>query len=285
MANIVQDRQAQRVGRLVPSLAAIVGSGPWSYRPGPMPLRLATSSSLPCQKGHCWVRKFPAQTVAAGQRLGGPKGETMTQTTDQTAAPSPEVPRQPSLLLPGDVGTIVPGRLVTDEVNTSPPLAVSESRLEEIPLASSVMDSQSQRRVVAGIDGSAASIQALRWALNYAALSGCATEVIVGWDSPANLGWAFPVPSDLDPEMSAEQVLDILIGQLRAEFPNQVIGGRVMQGSAAPLLVEASAGADLLVMANRGHGELVGMLLGSVSEYCVAHAHCPVLIFRGDTAQ
>jgi nucleotide-binding universal stress UspA family protein len=138
----------------------------------------------------------------------------------------------------------------------------------------------SHHRVISGIDGSPASIAALRWALNYAALTGSATEVIVAWDWPANLGWAFPVPGDFDPEMSAEQVLDVLIGQLRAEFPDQVIEGKVMQGHPAQILVDASVGADLLVVANRGHGEFVGMLLGSVSEHCVAHAHCPVLVFR-----
>ncbi len=30
-----------------------------------------------------------------------------------------------------------------------------------------------------------------------------------------------------------------------------------------------------------GHGEFVGMLLGSVSEHCVTHCHCPVVVIRG----
>jgi nucleotide-binding universal stress UspA family protein len=80
--------------------------------------------------------------------------------------------------------------------------------------------------------------------------------------------------------MSIEQVLDNLIEQLRAEFPNQLIEGEVVQGRAAPLLVEASKGADLLVVGSRGHGEFVGMLVGSVSGYCVTNAHCPVLVHR-----
>ena len=39
--------------------------------------------------------------------------------------------------------------------------------------------------------------------------------------------------------------------------------------------------ATLLVVGSRGHGEVVGMLIGSVSEYCVTHAHCPVVVLRG----
>ena len=44
--------------------------------------------------------------------------------------------------------------------------------------------------------------------------------------------------------------------------------------------VFAARGADLLVLGSRGHGEFVGMLLGSVSEHFGTHAHCPVLVLR-----
>lgn len=140
---------------------------------------------------------------------------------------------------------------------------------------------QSRGRIVAGIDGSQASIAALKWALRYAGLIGASTELVEAWNWTASPSWAL-IPSDFDPKISAEQVLDILIGQMRREFPNQPIDGKVIQGQAAQLLVEASAGADLLVLANSGQSEIVGMLLGSVSEYCVAHAHCPVVVYRGD---
>jgi nucleotide-binding universal stress UspA family protein len=147
-------------------------------------------------------------------------------------------------------------------------------------MAISHKGSESPGRIVAGIDGSPASIHALRWALGYAALTGSATEVIVAWDRPASLGGSLRVPGDCEPAVSAEQVLDDLIEQLRTEFPDQPIEGRVVQGQAAPLLVEASKGADLLVVGSRGHGEFVGMLIGSVSECCATNAHCPVLIHR-----
>lgn len=61
-------------------------------------------------------------------------------------------------------------------------------------------------------------------------------------------------------------------------------GGHELLGSeAAQILVEASRGTELLVVGNRGnrgHGELTGMLLGSVREHCATHAHCPVLVKR-----
>jgi nucleotide-binding universal stress UspA family protein len=134
--------------------------------------------------------------------------------------------------------------------------------------------------VIVGIDGSPASMQALTWALNYARFTRSATQVIVAWDRLPNLGLALLAPGSCASEMSAEQMLDRLIEQLRAEYPQQLIEGRVIQGQAAPLLVEASAGADLLVVGSRGHGELVGMLIGSVSEYCATNAHCPVLVHK-----
>jgi nucleotide-binding universal stress UspA family protein len=54
----------------------------------------------------------------------------------------------------------------------------------------------------------------------------------------------------------------------------------VSEGEPAAALVEAPANADLLVVGSRGHGELAGILLGSVSEYCAAHADCPVVVVR-----
>ena len=94
------------------------------------------------------------------------------------------------------------------------------------------------------------------------------------------VAWSAPFPSDFDPGMNAQQMLDGLIEHERAEHPDLVIDGRVVEGDPATVLESASDGAALLVVAQRGHGELVGLLLGSVSEHCVTHAHCPVLVYR-----
>jgi nucleotide-binding universal stress UspA family protein len=47
------------------------------------------------------------------------------------------------------------------------------------------------------------------------------------------------------------------------------------------VLLEAAAGADLLVVGSHGRGPLGEVLLGSVSHRCVQHAACPVAVVRG----
>ncbi len=141
---------------------------------------------------------------------------------------------------------------------------------------------RSPQRVVVGVDGSPASLQALQWALGYAAATSSRVEVVVAWEWPSSLAWSAPFPSDFDPDTSAQQMLDHLIEQQRAEHPELTIDGQVVEGDPATVLESASVGAALLVVARRGHGELVGLLLGSVSEHCVTHAHCPVLVYRDD---
>ena len=135
-------------------------------------------------------------------------------------------------------------------------------------------------RIVVGVDGSGSSLEALAWAARQAHFTGSTLEVITTWEWPSSYGWAVPVPDDFDPEEDVRATLESSLAEVRAEYPDVRVDPRVVSGHPAPLLVEASEGADLLVVGSRGHGEFVGMLLGSCGEYCAAHAHCPVLIFR-----
>lgn len=50
------------------------------------------------------------------------------------------------------------------------------------------------------------------------------------------------------------------------------------EGSAAQILMEESANASMLVIGSRGRGGFSGLVLGSVSQQCAAHAKCPVTI-------
>lgn len=141
------------------------------------------------------------------------------------------------------------------------------------------MAEAAQGRIVVGVDGSEASQAALRWAARQAQLTGERLVVVAAWEYPTSFGWAPAYPSDWDPEGDARKALAEVVDQvLGAERPE--VDLEVAEGHPAPILVEASQDADLLVVGSRGHGAFAGMLLGSVSEHCVSHAHCPVVVVR-----
>jgi nucleotide-binding universal stress UspA family protein len=131
-----------------------------------------------------------------------------------------------------------------------------------------------------GIDGSPASKDALEWAGWQAALTGSELEIVMTWHWPVTYGWAVTLPDGYDASEGVQQVLDQTADELRTRYPNLEITTRAVEGHPAQVLVEASKGASLLVLGSRGHGEFVGMLIGSVSEYCATNAHCPVLVHR-----
>ena len=135
-------------------------------------------------------------------------------------------------------------------------------------------------RIVVGIDGSAPSLAALEWGARQAEFTGSALEVLIVWQWPMSYGFAMPLASDFEPATEAGKVLDAAVGDVRKAHPEVQIRSSVVEGFPAQVLVEASKNADLVVVGSRGHGEFAGLLIGSVSEHCVTHAHCPVLVMR-----
>ena len=83
-------------------------------------------------------------------------------------------------------------------------------------------------------------------------------------------------------ELAAEQerITSEAIAQWAATFPNVDVRTRVTQGRPADVLVDASAGAELVVVGSRGRGGFRGLLLGSVSRGVLHQAHCPVAVLR-----
>jgi nucleotide-binding universal stress UspA family protein len=139
-----------------------------------------------------------------------------------------------------------------------------------------------EQRIVVGVDGSAPSSAALGWAVGQAGLTGAIVDAVIAWQFPAmTYGYLVPVTSDTDFGKMAAEVLADAIARVPAAAGPVKIRSKVTEGHAAQVLVAESAGADLLVVGNRGHGGFAEALLGSVSQYCVQHATCPVVVIRG----
>ena len=129
--------------------------------------------------------------------------------------------------------------------------------------------------IVAGVDGSDESRQALRWALRQAELTGVALHVVAAWPTPATYGYPEPY-LDTDIEEGVRANLKRILDELPAtDVP---ISSAVINGRPAAVLVDAASDADLLVVGSRGRGAFAGLLLGSVSAHCVSHARCPVTV-------
>lgn len=137
-------------------------------------------------------------------------------------------------------------------------------------------------QIVVGVDGSPASVAALRWAVAQAELTGVAVQAVTSWQVPGQSaygGYGGYFAVDVDWADVARTTLTTAVKEAGDGAPVDVVP-LVLEGHAAHVLVKASDGAQLLVVGSRGHGGFAGMLLGSVSEYVIAHASCPVLVIR-----
>jgi nucleotide-binding universal stress UspA family protein len=137
--------------------------------------------------------------------------------------------------------------------------------------------------VVVGYDGSEAADEAVEWAAVQAVRTGGRLDLVAAWEYPTSWGNVIPLPSDYDPSADARSMLDPVVGRLEAAHPGLAVHAHVIEGHASEVLVEASRHAALLVVASRGHGSFSGIVLGSVSQHCVTHAACPVVVFRRGT--
>lgn len=175
--------------------------------------------------------------------------------------------------------------------------------------------SRSGASIVVGVDGSAGSLAALRWALREAQLRQAGVRAVFVWQyhpawseygtsSMFPLGFgelrpgfgaelgAHPADPDVGPggdrlreaESAAANVLDAAVTEVveSAESagadPSAPITQQIVRGHPAAALLDTAADAELLVVGTRGHGTFTGALLGSISQHLVTHARCPVVV-------
>jgi nucleotide-binding universal stress UspA family protein len=137
-------------------------------------------------------------------------------------------------------------------------------------------------RIVVGVDGSPASIDAVRWAARYAELIAARLEAVTSWVYPPVYGIEFGTGFEMaqvDWEGNARKIQETALQQALPQGFERLIR-TVVDDHPAAALIAAAEGADLLVVGSRGHGGFAGALLGSVSGHVAAHASCAVVVVR-----
>jgi nucleotide-binding universal stress UspA family protein len=135
--------------------------------------------------------------------------------------------------------------------------------------------------VVVGIDGSPVSESALAFAFDAAAVRRVDLVAVHAWSST-------PIDEALESfvawDASAEDaVLAERLAGWGQKYPQVAVRRTVVRDGAVHALLDASAGAQLVVVGSRGRGNAVGLLLGSVSHGVLHGAHCPVAVVRSGT--
>ena len=135
--------------------------------------------------------------------------------------------------------------------------------------------------IVVGHDGSPPAALAVRWAARLAARMGCRLHVVRAWalsSAPRPPSWS---PGYVPPLTDYEAAV---MERLRKDVSALDLGEDVkvschaVHGSTSRRLLEASKGAEMLVVASRGIGGFRGLMLGSTAGQLVGHAHCPIVV-------
>ncbi|MEV6246740.1 universal stress protein [Streptomyces sp. NPDC051742] len=140
--------------------------------------------------------------------------------------------------------------------------------------------------VLLGVDASLAGAAAVNFAFAEAELRGAGLLAVHAWTT-----WNAPVPPPQDPAepyasspgmlaQSEERLLAEAVAGHRERHPDVPVELRAVHRATREALIEASSAAQLLVVGARGRGGFAGLLLGSVSQAVLHHAHCPVAVVR-----
>jgi nucleotide-binding universal stress UspA family protein len=140
--------------------------------------------------------------------------------------------------------------------------------------------------VVVGVDGTAESARALEFALQEASLRGAPLVALHAWSGRdhTELDRSVPAPRAFWSDDAQERrVLAESLAGAGERYPEVPVRRQVVRGHAGRLLSEWSQSAQLIVVGDRGHGGLTGLMAGSVSQHLIFHAACPVAVVRFGT--
>ncbi|MEU7918413.1 universal stress protein [Micromonospora zamorensis] len=162
-------------------------------------------------------------------------------------------------------------------------VAVQVAAYADCPVLVARGEQRPDEPVLVAVDGSAASRQAADFAAETAVSRGVPLVAMHAYRHPGSSG-----PGDMQPlvydeaKLHGEQdrMLAEWLSGLTEQHPTVRLTCRVVRGRPGAVLAEASRSAQLVVAGGQGRGEVSGLLLGSVSQSLLHHAHCPVAVVR-----
>lgn len=136
--------------------------------------------------------------------------------------------------------------------------------------------------IVVGVDGSLASQGAVAFAFDMAGRHGWTLRALHAWDVPSYdllvvPNTPIPVPLSDVADDEIRLAAEVLAG-FQAEYPEVQVEQRLIRGPAPKALLDAAADAAMIVVGTRGHGQVIGALLGSVSNAVLHRASVPVAV-------
>jgi nucleotide-binding universal stress UspA family protein len=144
-----------------------------------------------------------------------------------------------------------------------------------------VVTDPAQQRIVVGVNLSAASVAALRWAAGEARLRRATLHVVHAWE-PAARRASYAILGDSpaggqERRRAQDNLATIMCAALGAEVPGGVTA-EVAEGMAGRILADRSEGASLLVLGAAAAVSLDGRPAGPVIRACMRSARCPLVI-------
>jgi nucleotide-binding universal stress UspA family protein len=138
--------------------------------------------------------------------------------------------------------------------------------------------------ILVGYDGSDHARAALRWAVDVAQRRNAPVHIVFAIDWPSVVPPMSYTPGWPDEQMrrDAEGVVAEAAAEAHRIAPQLTVRSTVADGPAAAALWSRTAEARMVVLGHRGIGGFSGLLLGSVGVAVSAHAHCPVVVVRGE---
>lgn len=134
------------------------------------------------------------------------------------------------------------------------------------------------RPITAGVDGTEESLAALAWAAREAVRRTLPLRVLHAWryekhdlieayDREVQAGWA-------------RETVGEAARTVTGRHPELEVATEVVVDDGVDALVAAAARSEMLVLGSRGHGRVVGFLLGSVGQQVIVAAARPVVLVR-----